>query len=341
MQRKNVNVLFVEKKFHQDEYLKMHIAGVHEKKFKFQCSECGKVFMSKPGLMAHIKANHATTREVYPCPTCGKIFNQKGNMKTHMYSHTKDRLFHCKFCPKTFKYPDQLNRHKLVHTMENKLQCEHCDRTFVKSYDLNRHYQVTHSGMMYVCEFCNARCSHRHTVMRHYKRKHPSHAHLIKDPAYLNGIFKVVDKEYMKEELVKELTQDTSQILIDERGEILPQTAAEVLHSLSSGGPGNITNIQTVHVTNDGIIDSNGMMVLPSGTDETFSVQSLQPNSQSIVILQIVNPQDADQIMTEEVQVQELETTQIIETTPLPEVTTDAVAEEITAVTTFVQNFGS
>ncbi|KAJ8322332.1 hypothetical protein KUTeg_000803 [Tegillarca granosa] len=222
-----------------------------------------------------------------------------------------------------------------------KPKCEHCDRTFVKSYDLNRHYQVTHSGMMYVCEFCNARCSHRHTVMRHYKRKHPSHAHLIKDPAYLNGIFKVVDKEYMKEELVKELTQDTSQILIDERGEILPQTAAEVLHSLSSGGPGNITNIQTVHVTNDGIIDSNGMMVLPSGTDETFSVQSLQPNSQSIVILQIVNPQDADQIMTEEVQVQELETTQIIETTPLPEVTTDAVAEEITAVTTFVQNFGS
>ena len=233
------------KRFHYITYLKEHKAAVHENKYQHQCAECGKIVKTKTSLVSHMKQFHSDTPPKYTCKTCGKVFRQKGNMKTHMFSHSQEKHFSCTFCGKKFKYPDQLNRHRLEHTMTNKLQCEHCGKKFVKGYELRKHIQIFHSGLMYMCNSCNAKCGHRHTLIRHYKRKHPEKLYLLRDPNFLGSLLKQVDrsqKDVVKsepvhtaknDETIITLGADTS-IAVATAEALLPQMAAEALHSLSS-----------------------------------------------------------------------------------------------------------
>lgn len=233
------------KRFHYITYLKEHKAAVHENKYQHQCAECGKIVKTKTSLVSHMKQFHSETPPKYTCKTCGKVFRQKGNMKTHMFSHSQEKLFSCTYCGKKFKYPDQLNRHRLEHTMTNKLQCEHCGKKFVKGYELRKHIQIFHSGLMYMCDSCNAKCGHRHTLIRHYKRKHPEKLYLLRDPNFLVNLLKQVDrsqKDVVKsepvptaknDETIITLGADTS-IAVATAEALLPQMAAEALHSLSS-----------------------------------------------------------------------------------------------------------
>ncbi|XP_060064955.1 uncharacterized protein LOC132545298 [Ylistrum balloti] len=309
------------KRFHYAEYLRVHLEGFHNKKHQYQCAECGKILTSKPGLTSHVKQFHSDEKEAYPCPTCGKVFSQKGNMKTHMYSHTKERGFQCTYCTKAFKYPDQLNRHKLIHTMQNKLQCDHCEKKFTKLYDLKKHFELFHSGMMYVCDVCGARTGHRHTMVRHYKRKHPEMAEQAKEPSYLNSLFKHVDKEEPEvpnEEIIEDQlnsevlpVNNVSNLICGE--EFVPQSAAEVLHSLSNT---NVAGDQPIIVADGTTVIQNpdGTISMP-GQEGTFSIQNIQqavegPDGQStVVILQFVGQQDSDGVTQhQEVQVQEVDT---------------------------------
>ncbi|XP_059171073.1 uncharacterized protein LOC131952446 [Physella acuta] len=181
------------KKFHYENYLKLHIATVHEKQYQLQCTHCGKVLFSKTGLIAHIKQFHADTIKLYPCPKCGKTFRQKGNMKTHLISHTKERAYKCDVCGKAFKYPDQLNRHRLEHTLQQKYSCELCDKQFVRTYELRNHMRNYHSGYVYVCGVCHECCAHRHTIIRHYKRKHPEVGNVFEEkPEFIDSLQKPV-----------------------------------------------------------------------------------------------------------------------------------------------------
>lgn len=52
---KNVECKFCGKMFYYEEYLKVYIDGVYEKKYKFQCEECGKFFIFKLGLIFYMK----------------------------------------------------------------------------------------------------------------------------------------------------------------------------------------------------------------------------------------------------------------------------------------------
>ncbi|XP_033726599.1 uncharacterized protein LOC117316192 [Pecten maximus] len=329
------------KKFHYFEYLRVHLDGFHNKKHQFQCSECGKILTSKPGLTSHMRQFHSDEKETHACPTCGKVFSQKGNMKTHMYSHTKERGFQCTFCTKAFKYPDQLNRHKLIHTMQNKLQCDHCDKKFTKLYDLKKHFELFHSGMMYVCDVCGARTGHRHTMVRHYKRKHPETAEQAKEPSYLDSLFKHVDKEPVvtNEEIIEDQLTDGMQVnnvsnLICAE-EFVPQSAAEVLQSLSNTAVGGDQPI----IVADGatvIQNPDGTISMP-GQEGTFSIQNIQqtvegPDGQStVVILQFVSQQDQEGVtQQQEVQVQESDT-QVI--------TTGAVQGPSEEVEAYVQSY--
>lgn len=322
---KNIECEFCGKKFHYPEYLKVHIAGVHEKKNQFQCSECGKILTSKPGLVSHVKLFHAETKDVYPCPECGKLFSQKGNMKTHMFSHGKERTFQCTFCTKAFKYPDQLNRHKLLHTVGNKFQCEICEKTFVKDYELRKHLQANHSNKMYVCEFCGSRCGHRHTVQRHYRRKHPASAELVDSPQYLDSLFQEVEIDTIGTEKNEMLIMKHTANVQQSNGmtvtvpieEIVSHSAAETLSSLSAAG-----NTQAV-ISNEvaQLISQDGTIIQIPGQDNMFTIPSNQEgdgddNQQTVVILQIVNPQE------QQIEVTELET-HVINTTEIETISQD------------------
>ncbi|KAL5013449.1 hypothetical protein ScPMuIL_007719 [Solemya velum] len=310
------------KSFHYEGYLREHVASVHENKYRYQCSECGKMLKSKTGLITHTKQFHSSNTEFYPCPKCGRIFTQKGNMKVHLYSHATDRKFICPFCHKTFKYPDQLNRHKLIHTMENKLECEYCEKSFCKPYELRKHIMVFHSGLVYICDVCQARCGHRHTVIRHYRRKHPGHVHLLNHSAYVDSLLKQMTTSVKTEpdegqegetciseviEAGAEVTEvtgiETLQLPVSIE-DTLPQMAAEALHSLSH------TIIDgTTYVTTDGttVVSEDGTAVNLSSEEAALALQSIGhtvegEDGQTVVILQIVNPEEEQ--IAEEIQLQ-------------------------------------
>ncbi|XP_048730439.2 uncharacterized protein LOC125647703 isoform X2 [Ostrea edulis] len=306
---KNVECEFCGKKFHHEEYLKVHVEGVHEKKHKFQCEECGKFLTSKPGLTSHIKQFHSDEKVVYPCSECGKVFNQKGNRKMHMYSHMKEKLFKCDECEKTFKYPEQLKKHKFIHLDGEKLKCESCDKMFPKQADLEKHMQTAHSGLMYVCNVCNSRCAHKHTLLRHYKRKHPEYAELTKQDTFVNSLVQRVEMGEETPMITYSYVNDSiavpmETVTIEEN--TLPQVAAEALKSLS----GTIVTSDQQILTTSGIqtLTSADIINVPT-VDGNFQIQNLvqdpsnQDDQQTVVILQIVNPENEQGVVTEEVEV--------------------------------------
>ncbi|XP_062580194.1 PR domain zinc finger protein 15-like [Saccostrea cucullata] len=296
------------KKFHHEEYLKVHVQAVHEKKHRFQCEECGKFLTSKPGLVSHIKQFHSDEKVVYPCSECGKVFNQKGNRKIHMFSHMKEKLFKCDECEKTFKYPEQLKKHKFIHSAGEKLKCESCDKLFPKQADLDKHIQTAHSGLMYVCNICNSRCAHKHTLLRHYKRKHPEYI-VSREDGFVNSLVQRVDMGEETPMISYSYVNDTisvpmETVTIDENA--LPQVAAEALKSLSG----------TIVTSDQQILSANGIQTLTSAdiinvpsVDGSFQIQNLvhdpnnQDDQQTVVILQIVNPENEQAVVTEEVEV--------------------------------------
>ncbi|XP_061188855.1 PR domain zinc finger protein 15-like [Saccostrea echinata] len=296
------------KKFHHEEYLKVHVEGVHEKKHKFQCEECGKFLTSKPGLVSHMKQFHSDEKVVYPCSECGKVFNQKGNRKIHMFSHMKEKLFKCDECDKMFKYPEQLKKHRFIHSAGEKLKCESCDKLFPKQADLEKHMQTAHSGLMYVCNICNSRCAHKHTLLRHYKRKHPEYI-ISREDGFVNSLVQRVDIGEEAPVVAYSYVNDAisvpmETVTIEEN--TLPQVAAEALKSLSS----------TMVTGDQQILSANGIQTLTSADiinvpsiDGSFQIQNLvhDPNNpddqQTVVILQIVNPENEQGVVTEEVEV--------------------------------------
>ena len=306
---KNVECEICKKKFHHEEYLKVHVEGVHEKKNRYQCAECGKFLTSKPGLTSHMKQFHSDEKEVFPCSECGKIFSQKGNRKMHMYSHMKEKLFKCDVCAKTFKYPEQLKKHKFIHMAGEKLKCESCEKLFPRRADLEKHMQAAHNGIMYVCNVCNSRCAHKHTLLRHYRRKHPEYEDFMKDDSFLNSLVQKVGNQpgehtpmvtysYINESMA--IPMET--VTIEDN--TLPQVAAQALKSLSS-----MTTDQQILTTANLQGFSSGDIISVPAIDGNFQIQNLvqDPSStedqQTVVILQIVNQENEQGVVSEEVEV--------------------------------------
>lgn len=286
------------KKFHYENYLKLHIATVHEKQYQLQCTHCGKVLFSKTGLIAHIKQFHADTIKLYPCPKCGKTFRQKGNMKTHLISHTKDRAYKCDVCNKAFKYPDQLNRHRLEHTLSQKYACELCDKQFVRTYELRNHMRNYHSGFVYVCGICHECCAHRHTIIRHYKRKHPE----------VGNVFE--EKPEFIDSLQKPITAATQARMMLETDDIKPTIVRVSLPSRPAGSLGGAPHHQIMVAAGNGVDEdgtgvasfAGGELILQQTTDMVSPGDSMVQQvlegpggeQQTVFVLKVVNPDSGD-----------------------------------------------
>lgn len=61
------------KGFSLQSMLQVHIIAKHSKSKPFTCEECGKSFVTKPGLKIHLKKHKTETKEDYPCLICGKV----------------------------------------------------------------------------------------------------------------------------------------------------------------------------------------------------------------------------------------------------------------------------
>lgn len=76
------------------------------------------------------------------CPYCGKTFTRRVFLRTHVFSHTGEKLFTCKVCSKSFNNSQSLLRHSLCHTGAKPYSCSICSKSFSQAATLKRHQQL-------------------------------------------------------------------------------------------------------------------------------------------------------------------------------------------------------
>lgn len=76
------------------------------------------------------------------CPYCGKTFTRRVFLRSHVFSHTGEKLFTCKVCSKSFNNSQSLLRHSLCHTGAKPYSCSICNKSFSQAATLKRHQQL-------------------------------------------------------------------------------------------------------------------------------------------------------------------------------------------------------
>uniref|UniRef100_A0A3Q2P8M0 Zinc finger protein 574 n=1 Tax=Fundulus heteroclitus TaxID=8078 RepID=A0A3Q2P8M0_FUNHE len=79
------------------------------------------------------------------CPYCGKTFTRRVFLRSHVYSHTGEKLFTCKVCTKSFTNSQSLLRHSMNHTGSKPFCCDVCGKSFSQATTLKRH-QLIHTS---------------------------------------------------------------------------------------------------------------------------------------------------------------------------------------------------
>ncbi|XP_061530313.1 zinc finger protein 574 [Phycodurus eques] len=79
------------------------------------------------------------------CPYCGKTFTRRVFLRTHVYSHTGEKLFTCKVCSKSFTNSQSLLRHTMSHSGNRPFSCDVCGKDFTQAATLKRH-QLIHTS---------------------------------------------------------------------------------------------------------------------------------------------------------------------------------------------------
>ncbi|XP_068998481.1 zinc finger protein 574 [Embiotoca jacksoni] len=143
---------------------------------------------------AKLLQDWARTPLPHVCPYCDKTFTRRVFLRTHVYSHTGEKLFTCKVCTKSFTNSQSLLRHSMSHTGNKPFSCNVCVKNFSQAASLKRHQLIhtsTHPrrkrGRKPVCTldndeaahpFCCSNCPSRFSTedqLNHHKLLHTSH----------------------------------------------------------------------------------------------------------------------------------------------------------------------
>lgn len=122
---------------------------MRNKKYKYVCGECEKMFTEKRSLTVH-KLTHVNNLE---CKYCKKQFISVAQFDDHRRIHTKDLPFICEVCGKCFRTMMQLNSHKYVHEPP-KYICQVCNKKFRSKVYLTQLRKVHCEDAKVICEVC-------------------------------------------------------------------------------------------------------------------------------------------------------------------------------------------
>lgn len=114
--------------------LKQHMESHGNNKTK--CEICNKV-VSIRYIQEHKKI-HTGTKD-FQCSSCGKQFISRERLKRHMVRHFPEAKYKCDLCPKTYTRSDKLLYHRRSHDQEMSHTCQCCGKGFSSIKSLRKH----------------------------------------------------------------------------------------------------------------------------------------------------------------------------------------------------------
>ncbi|CAF3411347.1 unnamed protein product [Rotaria socialis] len=152
MDSKSHQCSICKKSFARPSKLQYHIAYHHEKKFSFECSQCGKPYSNQDHVNRHYRIAHQqenTTSKTFNCmmDNCKKIFANKQNLDRHIRIAHKKITFKPVKCFYCFDYVDSLASHLVSqhHSISiDKLKCLDCSKEFSSIKSLI-HHRIIHT----------------------------------------------------------------------------------------------------------------------------------------------------------------------------------------------------
>ncbi|XP_067661674.1 zinc finger protein 62 homolog [Haliotis asinina] len=119
------------------------------------CSVCHTSFTNAEEFVLHMMQH--SLYDSFMCDHCGKRFVDKGSLSRHKLKHSRNlrRDFHCKECNKSFTTNTYLKSHMRTHTGEKIHACDECDERFTFSNMLRRHKFKVHKDSIRMCPICN------------------------------------------------------------------------------------------------------------------------------------------------------------------------------------------
>lgn len=103
---------------------------------KTKCEICDKT-LSIRYLQEHMKI-HGTKKD-FQCSTCGKQFVSRERLKRHNVRHVGDPKYKCDLCTKAYTRSDKLLYHRRTHEQQMTHTCHTCGRGFFSIKSLRKH----------------------------------------------------------------------------------------------------------------------------------------------------------------------------------------------------------
>ncbi|XP_060742579.1 histone-lysine N-methyltransferase PRDM9-like isoform X1 [Tachysurus vachellii] len=147
---------------------------VYTREKPYSCTQCGKRFTHQRNLGQHLRIH--TGEKPYYCPHCGKSFNNGSNYRQHQRIHTGEKPYHCRQCGKSFTNHCHLRQHQQIHTGEKPYRCSQCGKSFNQQRYLERHQRIHTGEKPYYCSECGksfSRQSHFQTHERVHTGEKP------------------------------------------------------------------------------------------------------------------------------------------------------------------------
>lgn len=140
------------------------------------CRFCDRLFKGTMRMKAHMNKYHIAEiagerkgkrPELHACEECGKTFLQRSRLRAHIKTHSTDKPFGCAYCPSFFKSQRNMRMHEVQHTSEKTLQCPQCDLKFYHAKHLKDHIRRHNRTQSFPCDLCPRIFSYRSGLNEH------------------------------------------------------------------------------------------------------------------------------------------------------------------------------